>query len=306
MPFWEKIEQKISDSLTQSFELKKQFGISGGSINKTCKIEGLIKGGEVDQPASFFIKINHKNRLDMFEAEAAGLNEIKKAQVIYVPSVVCSGIEGEQSYLILEALSIAGGKADSASRLGKQLANLHKNTAKQFGWKQNNTIGATQQINTQQDKGTENWIKFWREQRLGFQFELAKQNGAGHSLIQKGEKLLNDLEWFFTGYEVEASLLHGDLWSGNYAYLDNGEPVIFDPALYYGDRETDIAMTELFGGFPAEFYSAYNETWPLDDGYQQRKKLYNLYHILNHYNMFGGGYAMQAENIVDQLIKGHQ
>ena len=118
----------------------------------------------------------------------------------------------------------------------------------------------------------------------------------------KGEKLLKNLERFFIGYEPKASLLHGDLWSGNYGYLNNGEPVIFDPAVYYGDRETDIAMTELFGGFPAEFYTAYNEAWPLDKGYQQRKNLYNLYHILNHFNLFGGGYAMQAENMMDQLL----
>jgi len=302
MSFWDKIEQQISTSLARPFKLKKQSAMGGGSINKANLIEGFMDENGHEKKANFFIKINHKNRIEMFEAEATGLNAIANTQTIRVPYVLCSGIEGEQSYLLLEALPISAGDDDSASRLGQQLANLHKNTVEQFGWKQNNTIGVTRQINTPIDKGTDNWIRFWREQRLGYQFELAKQNGVASSLLNKAEKLLADLDRFFEGYEVEPSLLHGDLWSGNYAYLNNGEPVIYDPALYYGDRETDIAMTELFGGFTTEFYQSYNKTWPLDKGYKQRKNLYNLYHILNHYNMFGGGYAMQAENMLEQLL----
>ena len=164
--------------------------------------------------------------------------------------------------------------------------------ARQYYW-----LGS---VNTQ----TEDWIEFWREQRLGFQLNLAKQNGASLSLYNKGTELLNNLYVFYSDYTPQASLLHGDLWSGNYGYLKEGTPVIFDPAVYYGDREADIAMTEMFGGFPDEFYSAYNQEWPLDKGYRQRKKLYNLYHILNHFNMFGGGYAMQAENMIEQLLNG--
>ncbi|MDH5594042.1 MAG: fructosamine kinase family protein, partial [Gammaproteobacteria bacterium] len=110
------------------------------------------------------------------------------------------------------------------------------------------------------------------------------------------------LDGFFTDYNPVASLLHGDLWSGNYAFLKTGEPVIFDPATYYGDREADIAMTELFGGFSAEFYAEYNNCYPLDSGYKTRKTLYNLYHILNHMNMFGGGYRGQAESMINSLL----
>lgn len=234
----------------------------------------------------------------MFEAEAAGLQEIEKVQAIRVPHVICNGTTANQSYLVLENLKLARGVVDSAERLGQQLAAMHKNISSQFGWSRDNTIGSTTQLNQQ----TDNWIDFWREQRLGFQLELAKQNGCGQSLSMKGEKLFSELEQFFIGYEPQASLLHGDLWSGNYGYLKEGVPVIFDPAVYYGDREADIAMTELFGGFPAEFYSAYNEAWQLDVGYKQRKTLYNLYHVLNHFNLFAGGYAMQAENMLDQLL----
>jgi len=175
---------------------------------------------------------------------------------------------------------------------------MHKTTSPQFGWSRNNTIGSTPQVNNYESS----WIDFWQQHRLGFQLELARQKGASDALYTKGKELSAELEQLFIGYQPEASLLHGDLWSGNYAYLKNAEPVIYDPAVYYGDRETDIAMTELFGGFSTEFYSAYNEVWPLDKGYQQRKKLYNLYHILNHYNLFGGGYVLQAENMVDQLL----
>ena len=298
MPDWLKIEQKISSSIGEHFQLKKQSEIGGGDINQAYRIDGVIEENSQNKAVSFFIKLNQKSQLDMFAAEAAGLQEIEKTQTIRVPHVICSGVEKNQSYLVLENLSLTAGGAGSAKRLGQQLAALHKSTSQKFGWSRHNTIGSTRQINTQTDK----WIDFWREHRLGFQLNLAKQNGAGHSLYMKGEKLLNNLEPFFNEYEPRASLLHGDLWSGNYGYLIKGEPVIFDPAVYYGDREVDIAMTELFGGFPAEFYSAYNEAWPLAKGYQQRKVLYNLYYILNHYNLFGGGYAMQAENMLDQLL----
>jgi len=293
---WSKIEQKISASTGRSFQIKEQAAIAGGDINQAYQICGILEGE--NSLVCFFIKLNQKTRLQMFEAEAAGLAEIEKSQTMRVPHVICSGVDGEQSYLILENLSLVAGGAGSAKKLGQQLAKMHRCTAQQFGWHRNNTIGSTQQINTPTDR----WVDFWREHRLGFQLELIKRKGASHSLINKGETLLSHLDTFFIDYEVQASLLHGDLWSGNYGYLASGEPVIFDPAVYYGDREADIAMTELFGGFSPEFYSAYNEIWPLDKGYQQRKTLYNLYHILNHANLFGGGYVVQAENMIDSLL----
>ena len=295
MSIWNNIEQKISESTDQSFKLKNYVAITGGDINQAYRVEGLI---DENKAVSFFIKMNHKSQLDMFEAEAAGLKEIEKSAAIHVPHVICSGETNSNSYLVLENLSLSGGQGDAATRLGQQLANMHKKTSDQYGWSRDNTIGSTRQVNTYK----KHWIEFWHEYRLGFQLKLAKQNGAGQSLDRKGKKLLSELEEFFIDYKPEASLLHGDLWSGNYGYLKSGDPVIFDPAVYYGDREADIAMTELFGGFPREFYSAYNEVLPLDKGYQQRKTLYNLYHILNHFNLFGGRYAMQAENMIEQLL----
>jgi fructosamine-3-kinase len=289
------IEANISKATGQDFKLTTRQGLSGGSINQAQRIDGKSN----NEAISFFIKFNHKNRLEMFSAEAAGLAQLEQAQSIRVPKVICSGIEGSQSYLVLEHLNLTAASTGSIKQLGQNLAKLHQNTVRQFGWQQDNTIGATKQVNTQSD----NWITFWCEHRLGFQLDLAKQNGAGRSLLNKGEKLLDAVEAFFIDYQPEPSLLHGDLWSGNYGFVENGEPVIFDPAVYYGDRETDIAMTELFGGFPREFYAAYNDAWPLDKGYVRRKTLYNLYHILNHFNLFGGGYAMQAENMLDHLSR---
>ncbi|MFV2061542.1 MAG: fructosamine kinase family protein, partial [Gammaproteobacteria bacterium] len=138
--------------------------------------------------------------------------------------------------------------------------------------------------------------------RLGFQLELAGQNSYRGSLQKKGDKLMEKMSGLFPDGNPDASLLHGDLWSGNMAVLDTAMPVIFDPAIYYGDRETDIAMTELFGGFSENFYRAYNEHFPLDSGYSIRKTFYNIYHILNHLNLFGGGYGQQAESMIDKVL----
>jgi len=212
----------------------------------------------------YFIKFNQRSLLDMFEAEADGLRELAAARAVRVPAAICTGSADSQAYIVMEY----------------------------------HTIGSTPQRNTRSD----DWLGFWREQRLGEQLKLAQRHGLSARAIDKGERLQQRLGDFFSGYTPAASVLHGDLWSGNYAISRHGEPVIFDPAVYFGDRETDLAMSELFGGFGREFYAAYNAGWALDAGYPQRKTLYNLYHILNHYNLFGGGYADQAEAMIDRLL----
>ena len=181
--------------------------------------------------------------------------------------------------------------------LGQRLAGLHRSSAERFGWHRDNTIGATPQSN----RWTASWIEFWRTQRLGFQLELAARNGYGGSLQRRGEQLLAQLDALLA-HDPAPSLLHGDLWGGNAAATPAGEPVLFDPACYYGDREADLAMTELFGGFAPAFYSAYRDTWQVDAGYAVRRDLYNLYHVLNHLNLFGGGYRAQAEGMIERLL----
>jgi len=189
-----------------------------------------------------------------------------------------------------------GGK-DSGLKLGQQLAAMHRKSWDKFGWFRDNTIGSTPQPNTP----TDNWVEFYREHRLRFQLDLAADNG-GNRLLDQGEHLMGSLDAFFPDYDPLPSLLHGDLWGGNYSTDRDGNPVIFDPATYYGDREADIAMTELFGGFPNDFYSTYNQAWPLDAGYSTRKTLYNLYHVINHFNLFGGGYLSQADHMISDLL----
>jgi protein-ribulosamine 3-kinase len=171
-------------------------------------------------------------------------------------------------------------------------------TPSRFGFATNNFIGTTSQPNDWKV----DWIDFWREQRLGFQLRLAAQNGYGGQLQRLGDKLMDALPAFFASHTPQPSLLHGDLWSGNHAFLADGTPTIFDPATYYGDRECDLAMTELFGGYSTDFYSAYRAAYQLDAGYARRRELYNLYHILNHANLFGGGYARQAEQMMQRLL----
>ena len=159
------------------------------------------------------------------------------------------------------------------------------------------------EVSSIRQKNTEcsDWLIFYKYQRLEFQLQLAAQKGYQGQLQRLGERLCENLAQFFDT-PPQASLLHGDLWGGNYAMSESGKAVIFDPACYYGDREADIAMTELFGGFGADFYAVYNEVYPLDPEYQVRKNLYNLYHILNHLNLFGSGYLSQAENLIQQLL----
>lgn len=268
-----------------------------------CEPQGAVAGGCISQAmqvrygdTTYFVKLNSADKLDMFAAEAAGLTELRRAEGLHIPAPLCWGEDGQSAWLVMEYLQL-GGKPRPAA-LGEALAAMHRITQPRYGWARNNTIGSTIQLNPPGD----DWADFWRTQRLQFQLDLAARNGAPSALICRGEILLEKIPALFTGYHPQASLLHGDLWCGNYACTKAGKPAIYDPAVYYGDRETDLAMTELFGGFEQSFYAAYVKAWPLDAGYKVRKELYNLYHILNHFNLFGGGYARQAQGMIDSLL----
>ena len=288
---WADIATQISSSTGSSFVVEKTSSISGGCINETHRIEG---NGQ-----RFFVKLNNADSLTMFEAEAAGLQEIHKSRALRVPLPVCWGKNKSKAWLVLEYVEMDHiSNGGGAAALGLGLAAMHHFSSEKFGWERDNTIGATPQIN----KFSSNWVQFWRKYRFGYQLQLARVNGHTGKLQTLGEQLIVQLDCFFPGPEPAASLLHGDLWSGNYSFDRMGRPVLFDPAVYYGDRETDVAMTELFGGFSAVFYAAYREAYPLDAGYATRKTLYNLYHILNHLNLFGGGYLHQAEQMMNRLL----
>ena len=291
MSLHDAIARAISEATGTSFKPDGRNTVGGGCINTTEILQG---GGQ-----RFFVKLNDSARLTMFEAEAEGLREIAASNSVRVPQPVCSGTHGGQSYLVLEYLDFGSDSAKSDALLGRQLAAMHRVTHALFGWRRDNTIGSTPQINNEET----DWVDFYREHRLRFQLRLAARNGHGGNLLRRGKRLLEELPAFFTGYSPQPSLLHGDLWGGNHAALRDGSPVIFDPAVYYGDREADLAMTQLFGGFSADFYAAYRESWPLDSGHRMRGDLYNLYHVLNHLNLFGGGYRGQAEQMIERLFR---
>ncbi len=243
-----------------------------------------------------FEKTAPESALAMFEAEVEGLAELRAADEIRVPDVIECGTRDGRSYLVLERLALEPATDATARSLGRQLANLHRHTKRRFGWHRDNTIGQTPQRNGWSD----DWVRFFREERLGFQVELALHNG--HDLSRDGARLGARLPELFEGYRPQPSLLHGDLWGGNWGSV-NGEPVVFDPAVYYGDRESDIAMTRLFGGFGRGFYEAYEASWPLAPGHERRLLLYQLYHVLNHLNLFGTSYLARAKSLLDALLR---
>jgi protein-ribulosamine 3-kinase len=247
---------------------------------------------------ALFVKLAPSTALAVLEAEAAGLLELGKAGAVRVPRVRASGHTEAAAFLALEWID--AGRTDEACerRLGEGLAALHAVTAPRFGWVRDNTIGRTPQANGWCD----DWLEFFRERRLRPQLTLAAHNGFAGLLAAPGERLLASLPRLLDGHAPAASLLHGDLWGGNWLATAEGEPVIFDPAVYYGDRETDLAMTRLFGGFGEAFYRAYEAASPRTPGAGLRGELYNLYHVLNHANLFDGGYARQARAIMERLL----
>ncbi len=246
--------------------------------------------------ARVFRKTGPESALDMFEAEAEGLRELAAADAIRTPEVYDVGVASDSAFIEIEWLDLKRGNADHERTLGEQLALLHRHTAERHGWHRNNTIGPTPQLNPWSD----DWVGFFREHRLVFQLELAARNGYGGDLQVLGQTLGENLSSLFDGYDPEPSLLHGDLWAGNWGVADD-VPVIFDPAVYYGDRESDIAMTMLFGGYGRAFYSAYESAWPMAAGHERRLDLYKLYHVINHLNLFGSGYLGQAVSLLKGL-----
>lgn len=266
----------------------------GGCINDSFQVT-LEENGKRER---YFIKTNRSHLLPMFKAEAAGLEALACTETIRVPEVKKVGVAQKTAYLILEWCELMSIRGDVAAELGRDLAQLHSCRGPYFGWTRDNTIGSTLQINQQQI----DWIAFWKSNRLEHQLKLALSNRLNPAIHKAGLQLLEQCDALFEGYEPYPAPLHGDLWGGNAAAMSDGTPIIFDPAFYWGDRETDIAMTELFGGFAEAFYAAYNEVLPLDEGYQRRKYLYQLYHLLNHFNLFGAGYEGQVHSAIQESL----
>lgn len=287
---WTSVAQTIATATGKAFTVENAAYVSGGCIDVATVVVG--------QGQRYFVKHNRVARLPLYETEAEGLRALAHAHALKVPSPIAMGADRNSAFLVLEYLELRPLNGATEERLGQALACQHRITQSGYGWHRNNAIGMTPQINTP----ATDWIEFWRDRRLGYQLDLAIANGHAPRLEAPGRRLLERLSDFFAGYAPPASLLHGDLWSGNAAATSTGEPAVFDPAVYFGDREADLAMTELFGGFSPRFYAAYRDTWPLDAGYGVRKDLYNLYHLLNHLNLFEGAYLARAENLMQRLL----
>lgn len=251
----------------------------------------------------YFVKLASGRHADMLACEADGLRAIAGTRTLRVPDVALSGAEGTTAYLVLEWLDLRGSAGGAA--LGSALAALHRAAVprgprgERFGWHRDNWIGATPQSNDWSD----DWCTFFRDRRLLPQLTVAFRRGFRSAIERHAERLVAALPELLRNHAPTPSLVHGDLWSGNAGALADGEPVVFDPAVYVGDREVDVAMTELFGGFERDFAGAYESAWPVAPGYPLRRDLYNLYHLLNHVNLFGAGYVSRTEQTLARLIR---
>lgn len=272
------------------FRALRWVAMTGDCIDEACRVDGPA--------ASYFVKVAAAGSDADLAAEAHGLAMLDQANGLRVPQVVAQGAFEGRAFLILEYIQLQPLHDAAMAQLGEGLAELHGIVADTYGWNHDNRIGATPQRNAR----TGNWTLFWRENRLGYQLELAAGRG-NQRLARAGEQLMQRLPSLLAHHCPEASLLHGDLWNGNVGMDRTGRPVVFDPAQYYGDRETDLAMAELFGGFSPLFFQAYRSAWPVETGYLAwRRDLYQLYHLLNHDGLFGGHYGEQALRTIERLL----
>ncbi|WP_300454398.1 fructosamine kinase family protein [Accumulibacter sp.] len=289
------LHQALSEAIGQATgrraDVERATMIGGGSISRTLRIDS--------DDRCWFVKLNDPALADMFAAEVDGLSALAVCSALRVPGVVGHGVAGRHAWLLLDHLALRGlREGRRGADAGRALAELHRIEGAQYGWHRDNYIGRTPQFNAPHAS----WPAFFARRRLLPQLDLARRLGHHGKLIAAGERLADKLPALFADHRPPPSLLHGDLWSGNAASDETGALVLFDPAVHFGDRESDLAMSELFGGFPDSFYAAYGESWPLADGFERRKILYQLYHVLNHLNLFGGGYLLQAERMIARLL----
>lgn len=280
----------LAAALGRAVAADPEAAVHGGCINECFRWQ--TASGPI------FVKRAPLARRWILEAERDGLERLHAARVVCAPAVLAAGVAADVAFLVLEWLELQPADDASDERLGAALALLHEAHGPAFGLECDNAIGATPQPN---ERATD-WPAFWRERRLGFQLDLAAKNGYAGRLQNRGRRLMEHIGGFFASYSPLPSLLHGDLWNGNRAMRGDGTPVVFDPAVYYGDREADVAMTRLFGGFGPRFYAAYAAARSPDAGAATRRDLYNLYHVLNHMNLFAGAYRGQAEAMIDRLL----
>jgi protein-ribulosamine 3-kinase len=286
----EKIKARIEEKLGS--KIKSFTSLSGGCISdafKVTTVDGL----------NYFLKYNLSISNDMFVKEANGLKELTKANAIRIPDV----LSFDEDYILLEYIPTGNKSKNFFEEFGRNFAEMHKFTSNSFGFYEDNYLGSNPQKNIPNEKEKSSWANFYFNKRILYQVQLAEKLGNSTPELRKGiSNLENKIEEIVGDSKEKPSLLHGDLWGGNYMVDENGNAVLIDPAVYYGHREADLGMTKLFGGFSSEFYRTYNERFPLEDGYDYRENIYKLYHVLNHLNLFGGGYYSQALSLIKFYI----
>jgi len=284
---WQRIATALANDHGIGFDPARVSPVSGGSIAASYRCDGA--------QGSYFLKLAPTDSVALLVAEAEGAEALTDTNTIRVPKVQALGVSDTHAYLVLEWIDFGHPTKATHGCLGTRLAQLHRTAADQHGWHRANFIGATPQMN----EPMTDWAQFYRRCRLLPQLALARSRGFDE-LAARGDRIANSLDGLL-GHCPQPALLHGDLWGGNWAVDEVGQPVVFDAAVYFGDREADLAMTRLFGGFNAEFYAAYQDAWPLPAGWQDRLPAYQLYHVLNHLNLFGGGYLGQANSLLQGL-----
>lgn len=292
------MEEGVKIALQQAFaelgddkpKIENTTKVYGGSINRSFKVQSGKQ--------NYFVKLNSRTLYPkMFELEAEGLELLNAPKAIKIPRYLTHGVAGDTAYLVLEFIESSLESANFWEDFGRQLASLHQHSTENFGLDKDNYVGSLKQDNSYKD----NWADFFIENRLQAQLKMAvDQHLVETDLLNKFDRLFAKIADYFP--EEKPSLLHGDLWSGNFMVGAKGEPVIMDPAVYYGHREMDIAMSHLFGGFHRRFYQAYYEAFPLAKGWEKRIELCNLYPLLVHVNLFGGAYLSRVKNSLNRLI----
>ena len=280
----------LARALETTTDTLRLTAVGGGCVSDTARVEGG------SHPA--FLKREPLANGWQLTAEAEGLETLSVGGGLLVPRPLARGETEEQAWLLLEYLPLDHHHPSDTdwAAMGRALAATHARTAEQHGWHRDNALGGTHQDNTPR----QDWADFFRDHRLRPQLALAARQGHGERLQERGERLLALLPTLLD-HQPAPSLLHGDFWGGNAGFC-RGQPATWDPAVHYGDRECDLAMAALFGGFGNGFWRAYEAEWPLPPGHPTRRDLYQLYHVLNHLNLFGGGYRGSALRLIDRLL----
>lgn len=285
----EKIKLRFEEKLGN--KISKITSLSGGCISDAYKIT-------TKDNSDFLLKYNPSVSNEMFVKEANGLKELSKSKTIRIPEV----LGFDKDYILLEFIITGNKRRNFFENFGQNFARMHKFTSENFGFYEDNYIGSNPQKNVPEENEKKDWVYFYFNERILFQLKLAEKLGNSTEELRNCiSKLENKISAIISTNE-KPSLIHGDLWGGNYMVDGSGQAVLIDPAVYYGNREADLGMTKLFGGFSSEFYFAYNEEFPLEDGYEYRENIYKLYHVLNHLNLFGGGYYSQALSLIKFYI----